>query len=232
MLLSTRATHTVTAGSASIVNLMKEVQMSLFVSKLKVVGTSLLMCGLLTAGIASMAQQPPPPSAPARSAQDEVLDLERAWGDVLVHNDAALMDRIVAYEMVGTDPAGHRWNKSEYLESVKSGAFKIESFELADMKVRVFGDAAVATGRSIVNKNSKSGLPPGAVGLHRHVRTPQRLRAMRRMAISRSTRSGANSATDLSGSAAPATRWVPGAPAPSAPKNTTASPAEPKPGAE
>ena len=136
--------------------------MSLFVSKLKVVGSSLSMCGLLTAGIASMAQQPSPPSAPARTAQDEVLDLERAWGDALVHNDAALMDRIVAYEMVGTDPAGHRWNKAEYLESVKSGAFKIESFELADMKVHVYGDAAVATGRPILNKHSKSGFPPGA----------------------------------------------------------------------
>ena len=91
-----------------------------------------------------------------------MLDLERAWGDALVHNDAGLMDRIVAYEMVGTDPAGHRWNKSEYVESVKSGAFKIESFELADMKVRVYGDAAVATGRSILNKHSKSSFAPGA----------------------------------------------------------------------
>ena len=162
ILLSTRTSQTLTARSASIVNLMKEVQMSLFVSKLKVVGTSLLMCGFLTAGIASMAQQPPPPSAPARTAQDEVLDLERAWGDALVHKDAALMDRIVAYEMVGTDPGGHRWNKSEYLESVKSGAFKIESFELVDMKVKVYGDAAVSTGRSIVNKHSKSRFAPGA----------------------------------------------------------------------
>ena len=136
--------------------------MSLLVSKLKVVCSSLLMCGLLTAGIASMAQQASPPSAPARTAQEEVLDLERAWGAALVHNDAALMDRIVAYEMVGTDPAGHRWNKAEYLESVKSGAFKIESFELADTKVHVYGDAAVATGRSILNKHSKSGFPPGA----------------------------------------------------------------------
>ena len=161
MLLSTRATQTLSAASASIVNLMKEVQMSLFVSKLKIVGSSLLICGLLTAGIASMAQSPRA-TAPALTAQDEVLDLERAWGDALVHNDAALIDRIVAYAMIGTDPAGHRWNKAEYIESVKSGAFKIESFELAEMNVHVYGDTAVATGRSVLNKHSKSGFAPGA----------------------------------------------------------------------
>jgi RNA polymerase sigma factor (sigma-70 family) len=162
IVLSSRATQTLSAGSASIVNLMKEVQMSLLVNKLKVLASSLFVCGLLTAGFASMAQQPRAASTPARTAHDEVLDLERAWGDALVHNDVALMDRIVAYEMVGTDPAGHRWNKAEYLDSVKSGAFKFESFELADMKVHVYGDAAVATGRSIVNRRSKSGFPPGA----------------------------------------------------------------------
>ena len=90
-----------------------------------------------------------------------MLDLERAWGDALVRRDAALMDRIVAYEMIGTDPGGNRWNKAAYLESVKSGSFSIESLDLADVTVRVFGDAAVATGRSIVNQHSKSGFARG-----------------------------------------------------------------------
>jgi RNA polymerase sigma factor (sigma-70 family) len=284
ILLSSRATQTLSAGSASIVNLMKEVQMSLFVSKLKVVASSLVMCGLLTAGIASMAQQPPPPSAPARTAQDEVLDLERAWGDALVHNDAALMDRIVAYEMVGTDPAAHRWNKSEYLESVKSGAFKIESFALADVKVQVFGDAAVATGRSIVNKHSKSGFPPGAaVFTDTYVRrngcwqcvawqsaaAPDQVQTQtsglpeQRPPADTPLIPGAPKAQELSApivlqSTEPRTEVPgpppmlglqdpkpiiqalpplphaesPGAPAPSAPKNPTVSPAQPKPTAE
>ena len=40
---------------------------------------------------------------------------------------------------------------------MKAGSFLIESLELSDMKVHVYGDAAVATGLSIVNKHSKSG---------------------------------------------------------------------------
>jgi Domain of unknown function (DUF4440) len=73
----------------------------------------------------------------------------------------AAMDRIVAYEMVGTDPGWQLWDKTAYLESVKSGAFRIESFGLANVKVHVYGDAAVATGRLIVNKHSKSGIARG-----------------------------------------------------------------------
>ena len=56
-----------------------------------------------------------------------------------------------------TDPGGNHWDKTTYLERVKAGSFLIESFELSDMKVHVYGDAAVATGLSIVNKHSKSG---------------------------------------------------------------------------
>ncbi len=159
MLVSMAARITGGATSASIVQLIKEVQMSLMLSKLKIAG-SLLFVSLFMVGIASTAQPQTAP-APPRSAEQDVLDLERAWGDALVRCDAALMDRIVAYEMIGTDPGGHLWNKANYLESVKSGAFKIESFELADVKVKVYGDAAVATGRSILNKHSKSGLPRG-----------------------------------------------------------------------
>ena len=78
-------------------------------------------------------------------------------GEALANRDPAVMDRILAYEMVGTDPGGHLWDKPAYLERVKAGSFLIESFELSDMKVHVYGDAAVATGLSIVNKHSKSG---------------------------------------------------------------------------
>jgi RNA polymerase sigma factor (sigma-70 family) len=147
------------ASRASVVQLMKEVRMSLFAIKLKVVGSSILVCGLFLFGVASMGQpEPEPAPGPVRSAEQDVLDLERAWGKALVNRDAPTMDRILAYEMTGTDPAGLVWNKAEYLEGVKSGVFKIESFELGEVKVRVFGDAAVATGVSIVNRHSQSGL--------------------------------------------------------------------------
>ncbi len=149
------------AASTSITALIKEVQMSLIMSKLNLAGTSILACGVILASIVVLAQ-PQSAANPPRSDEQEVLDLERAWGTALINRDAGLMDRIVAYEMFGTDPGGHLWDKAAYLESVKSGAFKIESFELAEARVRVYGDAAVSTGVAILNKQSKSGFARGS----------------------------------------------------------------------
>ncbi len=160
-LVSTGATETVGAISASILELMREVQMSLLMSKLKVTATSLGVCGLFLAGFAALAQ-PQATTKPVQSAEQEILALEHAWGEALVNRDPAAMDRIVAYEMIGTDPGGHLWDKAAYVESVKSGAFRIESFELAGVNVHVYGDAAVATGRSIHNLHSRSGFARGS----------------------------------------------------------------------
>ena len=44
-------------------------------------------------------------------------------------------------------PAGAVWNKEQFLAGLKSGEGKVLSFTLDDMKVRVYGDAAVVTGR-------------------------------------------------------------------------------------
>jgi ketosteroid isomerase-like protein len=78
-----------------------------------------------------------------------------AWAKALVQADAATMNRLVAYEMVGTDPVGGLWDKSKYLEHVKGHAFKLESCEFKDGNVHLHGDAAVVTGLIESNANSK-----------------------------------------------------------------------------
>ena len=65
------------------------------------------------------------------------------------------MDRLLAYEMVCTDPGGAVWDKSEYLEFVRTNFWHVESYELKDTKVHVYGDAAVVTGLFLTNVNSK-----------------------------------------------------------------------------
>ena len=172
--------------------------MSLLMSKLKVAATSLGICGLFLAGFAALAQPQAAAANSMQSEEQEILALEQAWGEALVNRDPAVMDRIVAYEMVGTDPAGHLWDKPAYLERVKAGSFLIESFELSDMKVHVYGDAAVAIGLSIVNKHSKSGYVRfGSRFTDTYV--PKRLLAMRRVAIAGSSASGRSSGIPAQG---------------------------------
>ena len=91
----------------------------------------MLMTRLMTATLASVRDRDGDHSATAVAQQGrarpgddearrELIDLERSWGEALVRADASEADRILAYEMVGTDPSGGTWNKSQYLERVKS----------------------------------------------------------------------------------------------------------------
>jgi RNA polymerase sigma factor (sigma-70 family) len=147
----------------SILSLVKEVRGAMLMPKLKLIAGLLVAFGVVAAGVSVVAQSPRP-AVPSGGGRDEsdIMALERAWGEALVRGDASAMDRIVAYEMTGTDPSGGHWDKSSYLESVKAGAFGIESLRLADVKVRVVGDVAIATGRSIVNRDPRKG--PAEVG--------------------------------------------------------------------
>ena len=78
----------------------------------------------------------------------ELIKLEHEWADAVVRGDLAVLDRIEANDLIVTDPDGKVSNKAQDLADVKSGAFKAESIKLDDMKVQVYGDTAVVTGRT------------------------------------------------------------------------------------
>ena len=88
-------------------------------------------------------------------ARQELIDLARTWAKAMVQSDVATVDRLMAYEMFGTDPVGAHWDKASYLERVKTNAFHFESCEFKESKVQVFGDAAVVAGDFLTNINSK-----------------------------------------------------------------------------
>ena len=88
--------------------------------------------------------------APADSAASETLrKLEQEWADAVVHHDATAIARIEADDFIGTDPTGTLTNKAQDLEDAKSQSFDITSFKLDDIKVSVYGTAAVLTGQTV-----------------------------------------------------------------------------------
>ena len=117
------------------------------------------MAALVALGIATVgafALEPQGDKSPSASdAQQELLDLMHAWGKAVVQSDVGTMDRLLAYETICTDPGGGVWDKSQYLEFVRVDRWHVESYELKDTKVHVYGDAAVVTGLLLTNINSK-----------------------------------------------------------------------------
>ena len=79
-----------------------------------------------------------------------------------------MMDRLLAYEMVCTDPGGAVWDKSQYLEFVRTNFWHVESYELKDTKVHVYGDAAVVTGLFLTNRQLEAAAAASWRGARAH----------------------------------------------------------------
>lgn len=87
--------------------------------------------------------------------EQELIKLENEWADAWVKRDVAFFDRIMADDYTWTSPWGDVSTKAQDLALVKSGQDVVKSWVLADMKVRVYGDAAVVTGRDTVKETYK-----------------------------------------------------------------------------
>jgi ketosteroid isomerase-like protein len=92
---------------------------------------------------------------PKLSADQQLMKLENEWADAMVKRDAAALDGILANDYTGTNADGIVSTKAQYLASLKSGKDVISSLVLDDMRVRVYGDTAVVTGRSTAKEVSE-----------------------------------------------------------------------------
>ncbi len=112
--------------------------------------TAIAVCVVvLVFGGAILAQQK------SGSVEQELLQLEQDWTKALVKADVAFLDRLVAEDWVFTDPEGVVWTKAQSLAILKSGEDVITSLVPDDMKARVYGDAAVVTGRNTSKETLK-----------------------------------------------------------------------------
>lgn len=97
------------------------------------------------------------PAAPAKSAsvEQELIKLENDWNNAEVKRDVAALSRILADDWTVADPEGTIVNKAQDLAEIKSGESVTTSAVADEMKVRVYGDAAVVVGRNTVKEQYK-----------------------------------------------------------------------------
>lgn len=81
--------------------------------------------------------------------EGEILGVVHAWDRAMVGNDPDAIGRYVAddWTIIGAD--GSVGDKATFLELVQSGKLTHDVMESHDLKVRVYGDTAVVTGRGI-----------------------------------------------------------------------------------
>src|SRR5262249_46344200 len=95
----------------------------------------------------------------AQGSQDDdakvLLDLESKMAQAWVQRDTQILEQILAddYTLAGTGDA--LIGKGQYMAGLDNPEFRTTSAIVADLRIRVYGDAAVVTGRATYQGWSK-----------------------------------------------------------------------------
>lgn len=75
-----------------------------------------------------------------------VSDAERQRFDAQVKKDYAVLDRVLANDMIYTHSSGNVDGKQAYIQSIRDGKSKYDAIDVQEQKVRVYGNTAVING--------------------------------------------------------------------------------------
>jgi len=103
---------------------------------------------VLVLAVAVRAQTPA--QTKAENVEQEMTKLENDWLQAFFKKDIAFSDRFLADDYMGTDEHGNVKTKAQEIAEIKAGAHLSTSGVLDNIKVRVYGDAAVVMGRYIM----------------------------------------------------------------------------------
>lgn len=120
---------------------------------------SIAVVALSTAAIAS-GQQQGGSRDPKMIVEQVIRKLDNERIQAQIHADAAALERIYADDFIGVGPSGTMRTKPQVISDFTSGDLKFQSITTDDVRVRVYGDAAVETGRSTMDGQDKGRTVP------------------------------------------------------------------------
>jgi ketosteroid isomerase-like protein len=87
------------------------------------------------------------PAVPSQDADAEFLRLEDAWNAAHRNGDAATLEKLWADDLQVDVPRMPSMSKSEALAFARTGRMRFDRYETSEIRVRIYGDTAVITGR-------------------------------------------------------------------------------------
>ena len=85
-------------------------------------------------------------AADSLSDEKQILKLEDDWVRAMQTKDRPVLDKIVAPGFTFIEPDGTIKNRDDYLANRAGDSYENEAFENVDLKVRVLGNFALASG--------------------------------------------------------------------------------------
>ena len=88
---------------------------------------------------------------PANAHQDskdriELTRLEKVWNDAYLHGDADTLNQLLGDDLVVTMTAMRVLDKADSIAIIRSGRVKFQRYETSELRIQVYGDAAVVSG--------------------------------------------------------------------------------------
>ena len=105
---------------------------------------------LLTIGLCLVLASPAwaMPHREGHAVHKEIEALEMQWRNAEVDNNVKEMDHLLADDYIGISANGTVETKAQEIAQRKAGTVRIQSLDLSDLKVRVYGDTAVVTSKA------------------------------------------------------------------------------------
>ncbi len=104
----------------------------------------------LTAAAVLVASAGPVGAQAASSAavEEQIKKIEKDRAAAVTRADVAALEAVTSDDYSLIDRNGRVRDKAQTMSAIKTGDIKITSNEVSDLKVRVYGDTAVVTGRA------------------------------------------------------------------------------------
>jgi ketosteroid isomerase-like protein len=99
-------------------------------------------CGVLLCAFCAATAQ----NSDTADAERYIKESERLWAESVASGDTSGLERFLADDIVGVDIDGSFYDKSKAIADTRSGPQQFVSNHLNDVKVRFYGDTAIAQG--------------------------------------------------------------------------------------
>ena len=122
--------------------------------------TFVLAVLVLTAASIALGQEQSARRDLRRSVGQAIRQIDHERVQAQIGADAAALNRIYADDFIGIGPSGTVRTKAQVIADFTSGDLKFQSITTDGVQVRVYGNTAVETGRSIMNGQDKGQTVP------------------------------------------------------------------------
>ncbi len=97
--------------------------------------------------VAAALVQAPTAASPESAATNELSRLEELWNDAHLRGDVEALDRLWAEDSVIVVPGMAAMTKAAAIGVMRSGRMKFQRYQTTEVRIRVYDNAAVVTGR-------------------------------------------------------------------------------------